>query len=745
MTTQLHGILLRVGRFDNPLGFEINANIHLAIISGDNLQLEFLTSTNFRCSTLKCRICTSQNCNAVDMCDCIGEFRDDVDMQEVSRNLELTMKSELKRTNGRISVETKQVMDIGKRVGLKAGYNKLIDLFKWQNERGINGFFKSLAPDYLHTVVKGIIEDVIAWSMCCILAINGLDKSYATNLYHLDDRIKHFPIIQSLDIFPNKKVFRWFDGISHLFKGSWNSKGKATTGFFANGSIEGWKLPQLLFQLTFCINSWICPFETSWFDQFKKIAFKRKWNIGHIIINAMVSALNVHFLCRMRVLDEKRIAVLADFITDARAHSGLLRLLKEDLMTASKADASIKDEMGDSQYGGIKHHLLAHIPFYKKEFDADPRPTDTELSERAHRVHKIDFEHTNKQYSRGNLDMLLNHRKKLYINNKNSKSNYSERLQINSDQMHYKATSGSSQFGSPDILVYRDNVVKVSKPKEVSSVYQYKRVKIIKEYSETSNGINKQLATYNEVMNIADKCSHDEFQINWKLFKNNNSSTCCRLLKAVQCCYDRNLKSTDDYIIHCNSEYVFMRNSQGSLPRNICDFVEVKFVNTRNEESTQIVRVVSMFGFYHPNTNGEQIGNFAESIFLLVCCMKKLSSNPSVLPYTAYGYEIERSKLWFQMISIESVVRPAFLICHSRNSSLLWSDVNQYTALQLKLHMFYCVSYELVVKDYCDSFVEFKRSDCSDKGDNDFDELPINLSFAQKQVIDEYFKLMSPS
>ena len=41
---------------------------------------------------------------------------------------------------------------------------------------------------------------------------------------------------------------------SQLFKSSWNTKGTETTGFFANGSMEAWKLPILLMQLIFCIN-----------------------------------------------------------------------------------------------------------------------------------------------------------------------------------------------------------------------------------------------------------------------------------------------------------------------------------------------------------------------------------------------------------------------------------------------------------------------------------------------------------
>ena len=725
LDTQEHGVLLRVGRFDNPLGFEINANIHLVVISGDNLQLENLTSTNFRSSTYKCRICMSDNTNAINFKDCIGEFRDDDTMQQVGHNMELALKTELKRMQGNPSKQTKQSFADGKRYGLKAGYNKLIDLFKWQNDRGINSFFKSLVPDYLHTVTKGMIEDVIAWSGCCLMSLKDYDSLYAANMHYLDERIKSFPIIQSLVIFPNRKFYRWSEGVSHLFKGSWRSKGTATTGFFASGSIEGWKLPQLLFQLTFCLNSWICPFDSSWSNG----KLKKQWNVGNVLVNAMVSAIELHFICRMKVLSTQAIEQnLLTAITNARAHSGLLRLLKEDLMTGGLKCTEYS--VDDTEYGGIKHHLLAHLLYYKKEFGADPRATDTELSERAHKGLKVDFEHTNKQYSRVNMDMLLNNRKTQYFHNKLSNTTVKlivEELSPTDSDMHYRTLSTQSMI--PE-LVNHENKVRVLREVQISKRFA-KGVKTLRQYTCDSNGINKLLISFNGVINIADTCTDEEFREYWKRFK--DGSMCCKLLKDVECRLSRNDKSPGDYHIHCNSKYIFARNYVSSKPRNVCDFVEVKCADISNNESTEFARVVAMFCFQSTNDAND------EKVFILICWMKKLAENLSILPYPLYGYEIERSKLNLQIVSIECVIRPAFMVSHSKKSCLRWDDIEQYELQQLKSHTFYCVPYSTVVRDYCQGFVSY-FNEIRNNNNDIFNELPINISSDQQREIDAYMK-----
>ena len=662
LESQENGVLLRIGRLDNPKGFEINACIHLTMITGDNLQMEFLTSTSFKSKFKKCRICMSDNCNAIDPQQAIGEFRDDAKMQHIALDYENAIIAECKRTDHKCTNETTRSFEAGKVAGIKAGYNKLIDLFQWQYDKQISGFFKSLVPDYLHTVVKGIIENAIAWTMCCLKAVRDLDTTFAENMRLIDERIMSFPVIQSLVIFPNKPMFRWFKGISELFKSSWRKKGADTTGFFANGSIEAWKLPQLLFQLIFCINENICPFKISWLEKINK-TLKYKWNVGRVIINSLVAVLELHFCCRMKVLSGKAITTkLSDMICNARAHMGLLRLLKQDLIT------NMTEDGGD---GGIKHHLLAHIIYYKKWFGADGRITDTELSELKHKEMKIDFERTNKQYSRHLMDMLYAHRIKMHCKYRSSDNSH---IQINSDlddtndRLYYKIVS---TFGKPDNLVVNKNgVIKVQQEGNTASRLD-------------SNGINKLLMSFNQVMHIAQNNDNEDFKKCWRKFKDKNMN--CRFAKAISCRHKKDSKTPNDFMIHCNGLYVASTRTVSGKAKNICDFVEVKFIDN-DIESTEIARLISIFSFL--TTSIESESNSAEEFFLLVCWMKPTRKN-SVLPYSAYEYATKNNQLWYQIVSIENVIRPAFLVSHSLNSDLLWEDVNIKEIKQLKSQMFY--------------------------------------------------------
>ena len=120
-----------------------------------------------------------------------------------------------------------------KTVGIKSGYNKLYRLFKQQNKQNIMSFHLSLVPDNLHTLSKGFIEYCISWTMCCLLKVKDTDKdNFGSNITQLDNRIKKFPTIQSLTIFSNKYIVRFINGISHLFKTSWNKKKTAGNRIF---------------------------------------------------------------------------------------------------------------------------------------------------------------------------------------------------------------------------------------------------------------------------------------------------------------------------------------------------------------------------------------------------------------------------------------------------------------------------------------------------------------------------------
>ena len=50
-----------------------------------------------------------------------------------------------------------------KDINMAPGNNPLLEFFSWQRKHRINSFFESLCPDFLRTVVKGIVEYAMAW------------------------------------------------------------------------------------------------------------------------------------------------------------------------------------------------------------------------------------------------------------------------------------------------------------------------------------------------------------------------------------------------------------------------------------------------------------------------------------------------------------------------------------------------------------------------------------------------------
>ena len=508
LETQKEAVLLRVGRFDNPKGYEINASIHLCIISGDNLQLEYLTSTNFKIKDMKCRMCMSTNCQAIDPNLAIGAFRDDQEMQTIGSNYQAALIQECKRTAHQRTPEINDCYEEGKRVGIKAGYNKLIDLFKFQYDHKISGFFQSLAPDYLHTVVKGLIEAAISWTVCCLHAIAIFDPAkYSNNVSTISARIKVFPITQSLVIFPNKPFHRWSSGIMHLFKDPANKDRAHSTGFFASGSIEAWKLPQLLFQLIFCINEQVCPFSIWNPSTSKKL--KHKWNIGRVIINSLVSVMELHFCGRMKVLTQTAIeSKLTEVIRNARAHMSLFRLLKQDLIT----DLTIKVDKGDT---GIKSHLIAHIPHCKLTFGADTRTTDTELSELEHKAVKKAHDGTNKQYTSQAMDTLKHKRIQTHTEHRCRDSIDSSESTPESSKYYYCLLH---TFGAPDILKFDDGMVRVllDNKKSTGRINQ----KYMALDNKTSpDSINQILMTFADAMKRAEDEKDNDFAQCWQSLK----------------------------------------------------------------------------------------------------------------------------------------------------------------------------------------------------------------------------------
>jgi hypothetical protein len=105
--------------------------------------------------------------------------------------------------------------------------------------------FRLMPPDYLHTVLKGPIENAIAWGVSALMAIAHINVVYKENIATLEARVRLLPKVHSLDIWEGSNT-RW-KHLSTLFKVERDKENKGTS--FITGRTEAYNLVPLLTQI----------------------------------------------------------------------------------------------------------------------------------------------------------------------------------------------------------------------------------------------------------------------------------------------------------------------------------------------------------------------------------------------------------------------------------------------------------------------------------------------------------------
>jgi hypothetical protein len=449
---QKNGVILNIG--GNKIGARnINAFPHFVLISGDTASSHFLAGSSFQKKNMKCRLCTTTDCVTFSYNAKQFPFRDDNAMEQlglIGQEALLLKAKKLKKLSPNEIEYIKNIEEKLYEYNITSGFNPLIGLFQWQNERNINSFYKSLVPDYLHTVYKGVIEYAVEWSIGCLFAVAELDIVYNNNMTLINDRISRFPIIHSLDIFEGRR--HRFNDILQLFKKPWNKESQGTG--LSKAGMEAWKWCHLLIQLLFSINKDIVPFDKLWFKNKIKNT-QNSFIPGQVLINALSSALELHLACRAEILTPPAMKSFEKIICNCRAHLSLLWSMRKQLITgvklkhnsnylpkkrglknlkptihikkaqafsftkqtnSSKKVKEVKVEHISEFFDGIKLHLISHYPYYKEFFGAYKRTMDTEISELSHKLTvKENYENTNKKQNQIQRQLLINIKKKFIV------------------------------------------------------------------------------------------------------------------------------------------------------------------------------------------------------------------------------------------------------------------------------------------------------------------------------------------
>jgi hypothetical protein len=419
----------------------------------------------------------------------------------------------------------------------------------------------------------------------------------------------------------------------------------------------------------------------------------------------------------MKVMTKSAIESLNEVISNARAHLALLWIMRNDLNNLLKALSQEK------AHTGIKDHYVIHLTFYKTFFGSDHRSWDTELSEKMHRLMKHAWETTNKQYLKVFQQMLYQLKMRLHFENVAKSISDGSKLLLplpldskTTEKWYYES---SNYYGQSQTLMLENSQV------------------VIKNLSKNKHNAayNTLLVSFLDVVDIATNCDEESFKIKWDSFINMQCNL--KLVKAVNCKDDMKKKSSDDYIIQCDGYY--KANNKNTPARNICNFVEIKYIQDDGKEGTEMAHLVTIMSFTEDNTS-------TEVIYLMICWMKSKTNHNSIFPYPPYTYAIRPNRqLYFDIVPIESVIKPAFLISHSQHKEYYWNLIDKEKLPILKEKIFYCVPYERVVRNYCDSFVEFEtvynNNTLKSKPANHVDaifDVSMMLSKSEIVIIDEF-------
>jgi hypothetical protein len=112
----------------------------------------------------------------------------------------------------------------------------------------------TMAPyDKLHTVLKGVLELCLRWSVAVVIAVSRKDRRYKHSIAILDSRIKAFSTGHSIAPFGSH---RFSDGISVLFgSGKNRDKNSLEQAVGQGGRVEAQRLSTLLWQFMLCLGT----------------------------------------------------------------------------------------------------------------------------------------------------------------------------------------------------------------------------------------------------------------------------------------------------------------------------------------------------------------------------------------------------------------------------------------------------------------------------------------------------------
>ena len=296
----------------------------------------------------------------------------------------------------RLVFSEKDLVSNMKNYGLKWGSNPCYSLFYYWNYRGLFGMHQSVFPDWLHTVLKGMVEKVLSWVLIILHVFkNVIVKKYSTNRHlcapwkdnmsTLDYRIQHFPThVMCFDMF---RSVRFPTGLSYLLKqetkSSKSNSGRKTTGLLT-GNIPAWKLLPALFQLMFCVghDGSLLPNWSRKLNQiFPGISDGCIQDVSEVVNSAMSAVMEFCFVVSCKTMRKSSVECMKYLCSVAQYHVLRLGMLMRIVSQYSKTARRYTMPLWNQVNPGNKKHYWMHLCEAKVELGPHLRLWDTELAE----------------------------------------------------------------------------------------------------------------------------------------------------------------------------------------------------------------------------------------------------------------------------------------------------------------------------------------------------------------------------
>ena len=642
---------------------------HIVSFCSDNMELDDLATTHFKSSTRKCRICMETDCTNNLSKETDREIRCATDsVQECSDGMlflldKLFSGNDNKKRNA-FSKERFDEHGRHKLLNLRPCNNPLPSLMKWQSERKLNNFHRSLLVDNLHTINEGVMKHLVLCFGDIVQCVSRLDPiSYRSNMSRLDEVIRVFPANQSLLV--DSRGVR-FTNLSKQFNKLASTKqqsGRQSGGFVG---FEGWKWPIATFQILFSINNDILPMSYTNLND-KRANLSVKWNPGRILMNAFYCMLDFYYRVSSKTSNVDRVNELSAVVTNLRAHLVLVWWMRKDFLLAiSKDKQGIETcELGDAKaFDGIKQHLLVHFQDQMLFYHLDPRGRDTEILERFHKeAYKDIFQASSRRYYPSNREMLSLFKRRSH--SKNLMAFKSEGTRDN--------TSSSTVPPAP---------VSESFTWDISITKSKTRVKVnVVRQSESLTLMNRNVLSIKSLILMLDDSKSNEYsyelvdfsndaQFTSSFWKNSGDEFDVSFVESVS--FKNAANSTDNFNVKCNSNVAI---NLGKDTISTCHFVIVANPSD-NETTLKLVEVCAIFDVVKANDSDQ---NQSHDLFFLVVSLEEVGStqaNPLSFPFFKYVWN-SKKHLKFSIIPADWVKLPVCMIPYSSAGGNSWSDYDQ--------------------------------------------------------------------